>query len=207
MKKEIFAKGGSEPFFEKVEKLSKLHRLLICAGIFVLVIGLSVWLMYLPKFKQIDKNKTKYSSLQTKLTSAKKKAKLLKQYTEDMEKARADFQIAMKKLPEKKEIPSLLAAISQSGQDSGLGFLMFTPKEEKRKDFYSEIPVAIKVTGIYHQIAQFFDRVSKLSRIVNIKNITISPKRSQAKVLLTTTCTAVTYKFVEQKDKRKKKKK
>lgn len=206
MKKKILGKSGSEPFFEKVEKLSKLHRFLICGGIFLLVIGLFVWVMYLPKFEKIEKSTKQYSDLKTKLSNAKKKARLLKQYTEDMEKAKADFQIAMKKLPEKKEIPSLLAAVSQSGQDSGLQFDMFTPKQEKRKDFYSEIPVAIKVTGAYHQIAQFFDRVSKLSRIVNLKNISITPQRGKGQVKLTTTCTAVTYKFVEPRKSRKKKK-
>jgi type IV pilus assembly protein PilO len=83
-----------------------------------------------------------------------------------------------------------------------------------RKEFYAEIPVAMNVVGGYHDLAVFFDKVARLSRIVNIKNISMAP-RAKDSLELNTTCTAVTYKFVEpappkpsdKKSKRKKKKK
>jgi len=98
-------------------------------------------------------------------------------------------------LPETKEIPSLLSSISQSGQDAGLEFVLFEPKAEVKKDFYAEIPVSIKVTGSYHNIATFFDNVSRLYRIVNIQNIEMKSGKNDTS--LDTSCTAVTYKFVE----------
>lgn len=116
-----------------------------------------------------------------------------------------------KALPEKEDIPSLLAGISQSGQDSGLEFVLFQPNAEVLQDFYAEIPVSINVTGEYHNVAAFFDRVSRLSRIVDIKDIEMTPvsdlktvRKSSAGSsqavpanILSTRCTAVTYKFVE----------
>ena len=100
----------------------------------------------------------------------------------------------MKSLPEKEEISSLLTGVSQSGQQSGLDFLLFQPQADVNKNFYAEIPVSIRVRGGYHNVAQFFDKVANLSRIVNIRNIQISRDKTGA---LTTSCEAVTYKFIE----------
>jgi type IV pilus assembly protein PilO len=86
--------------------------------------------------------------------------------------------------------------VSKSGQDAGLEFLLFQPKPEIAQDFYAEIPVAIQVVGNYHNVAVFFDQVSKMSRIVNIKDLTMKPSSDGAS--LDTNCTAVTYKFIEQ---------
>jgi type IV pilus assembly protein PilO len=125
-----------------------------------------------------------------------------------MQEAELQFKTAMRALPEKEEIPSLLTSISRSGQDVGLEFLSFEPKSEVRKEFYAEIPVAMQVKGGYHDLAIFFDKVARLSRIVNIKNIEMG--RAKDSTDLNTKCTAVTYKFVEPappKNKKKKKKK
>ena len=149
--------------------------------------------------------------MEKKLVVAKKNAANLKKFEKKMEEAEVQFKTAMKALPEKEEIPSLLTSISRSGQDVGLEFLEFTPKAEVRKEFYAEIPVSIKVNGGYHDLAIFFDKVARLSRIVNIKNINIGPGKDTQS--LNTSCTAVTYKFVEpapkkpSKKKKKKKKK
>ncbi|MBW2367548.1 MAG: type 4a pilus biogenesis protein PilO [Deltaproteobacteria bacterium] len=187
------------PFFEKVEQLSKLQRILICVGALLLLIGGFVYFSYLPKIKQIDSLKTSHRSLEQQLATAKRKAAQLNEYREKMKKAQEDFLIAKKVLPEKKEIPSLLASVSQSGQDAGLEFVLFQPKSEIVKDFYAEIPVAIKVAGTYHNVATFFDNVSRLFRLVNIQDIQM--KGGQKSAVLDTSCTAVTYKFVESVEK------
>jgi type IV pilus assembly protein PilO len=145
---------------------------------------------------------------------AKKNAADLEEFQKRMEEAELQFKAAMRALPEKEEIPSLLTSISRSGQDVGLEFLLFEPKGEVRKEFYAEIPVAMNVVGGYHNLAIFFDKVARLSRIVNIKNISMARLKDGQE--LNTTCTAVTYKFVEpapqkpsakKKAKKKKKKK
>ena len=90
-----------------------------------------------------------------------------------------------------------LANITASGQESGLEFYLFEPRAEARKDFYAEIPVSIRVEGNYKDTAMFFYRVAGLSRIVNLKNISMEPKKELDKI--STTCSAVTYMFVEGK--------
>jgi type IV pilus assembly protein PilO len=184
-----------ESFFEKIEELSKVQRILISVGIFVLVIGFFVYFLYMPKFKEIDKQTKALDKLEKKLATAKRNAASLKKFQAKMKEAEAQFKMAMRALPEKEEIPSLLTSISKSGQDVGLEFLLFEPKAEVQKDFYAEIPVAINVKGSYHQMAMFFDRIARLSRIVNVRDIQMNPgKENQG---LSASCTAVTYKFVE----------
>ncbi len=203
MKKPELSLEGLEPFFDKVEKLPQLYRVLISVGIFLVFIGAFVWFLYLPKYKTIDQLEKQLSNLESKLKKAKEDAKDLKKFQTRMKKAEAQFRMAMKSLPEKEEIPSLLSSISQSGQDSGLEFLLFQPRPEKKKDFYAEIPVNMKVSGQFHNVVIFFDKVARLPRVVNIRNIKMKPTKGGRS--LTTSCTAVTYKFIQSKPKKKKK--
>jgi len=133
-----------------------------------------------------------------------------------------------KALPESDQIPLLLTNISHAGQDSGLEFLLFEPKlkrkkkrkkkkkkkKEEEKPFYAEISIKMEVVGNYHNIALFFDKVARLDRIVNIKDIKIVPKKESKDTVieneLLVSCQAITYKFIEvsseKTDKKKKKK-
>ena len=205
MKKFDISLKPIEPLFEKVGNISKLHRILICVATFIVITGSFVYFLYLPKFENLNQLNSEYKSLEQRLASAKIKAAQLNKYREKMKTAEAQYKIAMKALPDKKEIPSLLTSISESGKEAGLEFLLFQPISEINKDFYAEIPVSIKVAGNYHNVGLFFDKVSRLSRIVNIKDIVIATPREGG--MLNTSCTAVTYRFVEAEEKNAAKKK
>ena len=183
------------PVFDKLEQLSKIQRIAICAVLLILFIGAFVYFSYLPKLKKIDQLKNNLSKIEKELEVAKKNARQLNAYRKKMQDAEEQFKIVMRALPEKEEIPTLLTGISKSGKDAGLNFLLFQPKPEVKKDFYAEIPVAMKVTGDYHGVATFFENVAELNRIVNIRDIYMTPDKDGTS--LTTTCTAVTYKFIE----------
>lgn len=199
MKKLDISLKAIEPLFEKIGNLSKVHRIMICVSTFIVIIGSFVYFLYLPKFENLDQLNSDYKNLEKRLASAKIKAAQLNKYREKMKTAEAEYKIAMKALPDKKEIPSLLTSITESGKEAGLEFLLFQPESEINKDFYAEIPVSIKVAGNYHNVGLFFDKVSRLSRIVNIKDIVMAtPKGGD---LLNTSCTAVTYRFVELEEK------
>ena len=91
----------------------------------------------------------------------------------------------------------MLESISRAGKEAGLEFTLFKPEQESIKDFYSEIPITINLNGHFHNIAVFFDKLSRLSRIVNIKDFKLDLKEKDEKSLLFVACTAVTYKFLE----------
>jgi len=195
MKKVKLSLDALAPFFDKVEKLSTVQRILIYAGTFLVLIGAVVWFLYMPKWDMKSELNTELEDLDNKLTIARAKAAKLPKLRAQMKAEQAKFALASKALPERREIPKLLTSISQSGGDAGLDFQLFQPGGEVNKEFYVEIPVSVVVMGGYHNTAEFFDRVAALSRIVTIKNITITPA---GKNQLNTSCSAVTYKFVEQ---------
>jgi len=183
-----------DALFERVSELSKVQRIMICVGVFVIVFILFWFLSYWPRWQSIGKLDSEYKRLTADLTRSKKNAMQLAALRKEFESKQRDFNLVMKSLPEKEEISSLLTGVSQSGQQAGLEFLLFQPQGDVNKNFYAEIPVSIRVMGGYHNVAQFFDKVANLSRIVNIRNIQISRDKSGA---LTTSCEAVTYKFIE----------
>jgi type IV pilus assembly protein PilO len=206
MEKKGLAKS-IEPFFEKVEKLSKVQRVLISVGFFTLLAGVFIYFFFWPKLEKIQSLTADLKKLEDKLKTAKRNAADLKKFQAKMKEAEAQFNMAMKKLPEKEEIPSLLASISDSGQQVGMDFLLFEPKPEKPKEFYAEIPVAMSIKGDYHNLTIFFDQVARLSRIVNIRDIQIDRSKTKETKELSTKCTAVTYKFIETPPKKKSKSK
>jgi type IV pilus assembly protein PilO len=193
--KEAVAEKSASAILEKIEALALWQRVAIVSGVLVLLCAAAVWFLYLPKYEEITSLEERLQALEKKLATAKINAAELVKLQVKMQEAEAQFKIAMRALPEKEEIPSLLTHISKSGHEIGLEFLLFEPKAEVKKDFYAEIPVLMNIRGDYHNLATFFDKVARLSRIVNINNITIN--RGKDLKDLSTSCTAVTYKFVE----------
>ena len=205
MKKAEGSPKTISPLMAKIEGLTKPQRIGVYAATMVLVLGLAGWFMIKPKYEKIDALKKELAQVQLQLEKAQKNAADLNDWRNKMKKKEAQYATVMRALPEKEEIPSLLAGVSQAGNDAGLEFLLFQPKPESAKGFYAEIPVDINVSGSYHQVAVFFDKVAHLPRIVNIRDIKMAPQ-SQAKGSdnrLTTVCQAVTYKFIEQPQKPK----
>lgn len=198
MKKTNSAASALAPVFQAVEKLTKPQRIGIYAGTLVLIVLLAAWLLFWPNHKKISALEKQLAVVQTKLEKAKKNARELNDWRNKMKEKQVQYKKVMRALPEKGEIPSLLAGISQAGKDAGLDFLLFKPAKESQKDFYAEIPVDINVSGDYHQVAVFFDKVANLPRIVNIRNISIVPQKSKdGGLALAAQCQAVTYKFIE----------
>jgi type IV pilus assembly protein PilO len=186
-------------FTEKVEKIKMPHRIAILAGTIVVLAGLFVWLVYLPKSEEIAAARQEIAKLQVKLNQAKLKARALSKFEAEYAEVDAQFTEALNLLPNTKEIPSLLKAITQLGTDSQLDFMLFSPQRERPKDFYMEIPVSIEVSGSYHNVAVFFDKVGRMERIINILNVSMNPVKERS-TTLTTKCDAVTYRFKGETD-------
>ena len=82
---------------------------------------------------------------------------------------------AVMQLPEEKEIPSLLTRVARLGQETDLEVALFKPGNPVAKEFYMEVPVQLKVVGMYHNLGTFFERLGRLERIVNVTDLTIRP--------------------------------
>jgi type IV pilus assembly protein PilO len=193
-------------FFEKIEKIKMPIRIVILVGTLALLGGAFYFFYYQPKTVEIKKAKDEISALKVKVRKAKKRANELEKWKEKEKLVDAQFKQALKLLPDKKEIPSLLSGITQLGADSNLEFRLFSPQKESPEAFYFRLPVSMEVSGNYHDVATFFDKVGRMERIVNIFNVSMKPVRARSTNLITK-CEAVTYRFKGKADEKTKKKK
>ena len=155
---------------------------------------------------QIKNINNEIADLDREITKAKITAKKLPEMEAEEARVDAQFAEALRLLPNKKEIPSLLRNVTQLGSDSNLVFKLFQPKKETPQAFYYRLPVAMEVSGSYHDVATFFNKVGNMERIVNILNVSMKPVKPHSTKLVTT-CQAVTYRFKATKKKTSKKKK
>ena len=194
--------------WHKLSKLSRVHKLVISVAILGALWGGFVWFFYMPQTEKISRLTQDLKSAQDKLSRLKNVEQNLRAFKKEFKETDEKFKEALKLLPDKEEIPTLLTSISNLGAQSGLEFLLFQPQREVPRNFYAEIPLKLEVTGPYHNVATFFDKVSRLSRIVNIGDVTMTEMKAaktQADVVvLKTGCTATTYKFIEAKEEPKK---
>ncbi len=105
-----------------------------------------------------------------------------------------------KQLPGKAEMDALLSDINQAGLGRGLQFELFRPGQVAIKDYYAELPIAIRVTGRYHDIGSFAADVANLSRIVTLQNLSIGPANARDTTgsgLLALDATARTYRYLD----------
>ena len=104
-----------------------------------------------------------------------------------------------KQLPGKAEMDALLSDINQAGLGRALQFELFRPGQVLVKDYYAELPIAIRVTGRYHDIGAFTGDIANLSRIVTLHGLNISvPKGGEASGTLGMEATARTYRYLDQ---------
>jgi type IV pilus assembly protein PilO len=185
--------------FEKVEKIKMPIRIAIFAGTIVILAVAFWYFVYDPYSTEIAETEGKIAKLQQEINKAKARASNLKRFEVEYAEVDAQFQEALKLLPNTKEIPSLLKSITQLGTDSQLEFLLFSPQRERAQDFFMEIPVSIEVSGTYHNVAIFFDKVGQMERIVNILNVSMTPQKDRS-TILTTRFDAVTYRFKGETD-------
>ena len=176
------------------------------AAIVVLAFLILGYLYYLLLFQPLHDEKTQLQTKLDELNRAIAKKEILVREVENNKKTvltlQGNLQTALTKLPDQKEIPGLLSALSEEGKASGLDFVLFEPISPVNKEFYAEIPVKVIINGGFHNTATFFEKVARLPRIVNIGDVSIIAAKDAKddNNRLTTSCQIKTYMFVEKSE-------
>jgi len=102
-----------------------------------------------------------------------------------------------KQLPSKAEMDALLSDINQAGIGRGLQFELFRPGQTNLKDYYAELPIAVKVSGRYHDLGAFTGDIANLPRIVTLNNLNLQTSRDGA---LTLDATAKTFRYLDEEE-------
>lgn len=130
-----------------------------------------------------EEYKTKLSKA-VNLEALKKQREQVQQYVTQLEK----------QLPSKAEMDALLSDINQAGLGRSLQFELFRPGQVAVKDYYAELPIAVRVTGRYHDIGAFASDIANLSRIVTLNNLTLLPAKDGS---LAMDATAKTFRYLD----------
>ncbi|MFC3531719.1 type 4a pilus biogenesis protein PilO [Vogesella facilis] len=141
----------------------------------LLVFGLAYYALFSDMQDEIDREQSKEQQLKETFLGKKQQVANLVALQAQLAEIERSFNAMLKQLPSKAEMDSLLTEINQAGVGRGLQFDLFRPAAEIRNDQLSELPIQIRLTGSYNDLATFATDVGKLSRIVTIGNITLSP--------------------------------
>ena len=187
---------------ERIGKLTGVQKLGAAIGVYAAVAAALWFGLVSPTQEKISSARSEQSNLQEERDEKRDIAENRDRWERAVERLNEELAKAVKELPNEREIPELLRRISSIGKKIGLEFALFQPMPEVQQNFYADVPVKLKVEGSYHEVATFFDRVGKLNRIVNIKNIQLdNPEERSGKIVLTISGTAVTYRFLKDAEK------
>lgn len=152
-------------------------KLGIFVGLIVIISGVYWYFFWSPNNQQLTNLNSQLQSKRKKLTELENIKKDLPKFIAENERLEKEFKIASLKLPKEEEIPALINSVYSDISASGLEPVVFAPKAQANKDIYAEIPIEMKVKGTYFELANFFDRISRLPRIVNVRDLNL--KRSK----------------------------
>ena len=183
---------------EKLNKIALWHKALGVLVAAVLILGM----FFFMSWSRLDTEKAqinlKLVDLEKKYEEQKAVADNLITFKTNAKKLEDDLKAALTQLPQDKEVPSLVRDIYTLGRKSGITFKTFQPMPEAPKEMYTEIPIKLALSGSFHEVAVFFDRIGKLTRIVNISELGLalaSATKVESNINVTVDCIATTYAF------------
>ena len=172
-------------------------RYLLLAFIAIAVV-VGMWFAWLSSFQEeLEAERAKEVQLRADYQKKLAQAVNLDALRQQLEQVQQYVTQLEKQLPSKAEMDALLSDINQAGLGRSLQFELFRPGQVNVKEYYAELPIAVRVTGSYHDIGLFAADVANLSRIVTLNNITLTPVANRPGVL-TMDCTAKTFRYLDQ---------
>ncbi|WP_411883799.1 type 4a pilus biogenesis protein PilO [Polaromonas sp. YR568] len=171
-----------------------LPRYLLCVAVTIAVV-VALWFVWLSasdeelvaeqaKEVKLREDYKKKLVQAVNLDALKKQREQVQQYVTQLEK----------QLPSKAEMDALLSDINQAGLGRSLQFELFRPGQVSVREYYAELPIAVRVTGRYHDIGAFAADIANLSRIVTLNNLTLVPGKDGN---LTMDTTAKTFRYLD----------
>lgn len=174
-----------------------IAKLALLGVVFALIVAAGWWFVWAPTLDTLSSNQRNEAELKSTFTIKKGQAINLEAYKKQLVDIDQSFGALLKQLPNKQDMDALITDVNQAGLGRGLQFELFKPGSEAQKDFYAELPIAIRVTGGYHDIASFVSDVAKLSRIVTIHNINLTPVKDGNLVM---EAEAKTYRYLDEEE-------
>ena len=176
---------------------SRQIKLFMCGILCVLIVIAGYHFIIKKMFVDLESVQKKEISLKDTFIEKKELAVNLDAYKAQIEKAKENFEVLKKQLPNESEIPDLLIDMTQVGLSRGLQFEQIKPGRTIAQDFYAEKLVNIRANGDYHQIAGFISDIAALPRIINVANFKLTRKGDEEQNNLTLEAVTKTYHYLD----------
>ena len=165
-------------------------------------LGLAAALLgYQLQIKQIfverEANDRQIVELQGKISRGLAAKAKLPQFREEVALLEVQLEKLLKILPPRRDVQDVLRRFRSLAEQEDFVLSEFRPGNEVQRDFYNEWPIAVRLQGTYHNLARFFDRMSRFSRIFNVDNLQITQNRGTSQHTIAASFTAKTFVYME----------
>jgi type IV pilus assembly protein PilO len=152
-------------------------RLRIALGVLLVILVAAAYWQFLLRanWNELDHARAEYLRLQAEAERTRRIAHQRPRLEHELKLLEARLSRAVLQLPQEKEIPVLLTRVARLGRETNLDVSLFKPGPPVSRGFYTEVPVQLKVIGMYHNLGTLFERLGKIERIVNVANLAIRP--------------------------------
>jgi type IV pilus assembly protein PilO len=183
--------------FREVGKWPLAPKVIVLTLVVLFIVALGAFFDWKDQWDVLQTAEQEEGRLKTQFTEKKAKAINYDLYVQQLAEVEQSFGALVKQLPNRSEIDALLTDINQAGLGRGLQFDLFRPApQERMADFYAELPIAIKITGNYHDIGAFASDVAALPRIVTLNDVAIANDKGT----LTMDAVAKTFRYLDEEE-------
>lgn len=174
-----------------------IPRYALCLLVTAAVVA-ALWFAWITNSNdELDAERAREATLKVDYQSKMAQAANLELLKKQREQVQQYVLLLEKQLPSKAEMDALLSDINQAGLGRSLQFELFRPGQVIVKDYYAELPIAVRVTGRYHDMGAFAADIANLSRIVTLNNLAIAPAKDGN---LTMDATARTFRYLDDEE-------
>ena len=159
--------------------VSAVIAALLCVGFY--------YFWYSGALELQTQQEAKLAELQTQIRALEATANKLPEFQREVQALEARLETLKRTLPPEKEMPDLIRRVQYLAAQSSLQIRKFNPAAPIQKEFYQEVPVNLDFEGTYHNLGAFLDRVSRMSRLVNVGNVKV---KAQSKPTINNTVAA-----------------
>ncbi|HKI01513.1 MAG TPA: type 4a pilus biogenesis protein PilO [Thermoanaerobaculia bacterium] len=136
--------------------------------------GIGYWRFVTPLKEQYAQQERSLADLQNKIQEGRAAKQELPKFREEVRQLELELDKLLRILPARRNTPDLMRRIRSLTEQGDFSLTKFNPGTLTDKEFFSEWPISVNLQGSYHNLALFFDRISRFSRIINIENLEIT---------------------------------
>jgi len=161
---------------KKFAELSSVKLLLILLGLGAAIYGAYWYFILDDKLIQITKAQQSIEQLDKDIALYRAQVAKLPELERNLAAREKELYYAKTLLPEdSRALEMLLSSFEKLGRDENVEFILFQPGAEQIQEFYATRTVQLQISGTFHRLVTYFDRLTRLDRLVTIQNVTFSP--------------------------------